>query len=261
MGQGNPAVTGGPQPLSREDRLSLAWEIAERARAVHGGKLKAVGIYGSTAREADGPYSDLEMLCVLDTRGEEYSYEWCYGPSKAEVNFYSEDVLLRKATEVDGRWPLTHGAFLTVMPLIDPGGFFVRLRQVVMERPGEQFDAAIRETLVGELYEFIGKLRNAMAARRFASLPGLALEMARYGAFIIGLANRRCFSSGVRVLEEALGMPDRPAGFDGLCRLAMSGQLSDPSAVAAACEEFWAGVQAWAAQKGYAIVESRRIPF
>lgn len=239
----------------------MAWEIAERARDAQKSTLKAVGVYGSTARGQDGPYSDLEMLCVLGTPGEEFSYEWCYGPGKAEVNFYGEDVLLRKAAQVDGRWPLTHGAFLMVRPLIDPGGFFQQLRNVVRTRPREAFAAAIRATLVGELYELVGKLRNAMGAHKFASLPELALGMAKHGAFVIGLANQRCFSSGGRVLEEALDMPDRPAGFDELCRLAMSGQLSDPTVVAAACERFWAGLEAWAVAKGHTIVEPRRVPF
>ena len=43
------------------------------------------------------------MLCVLDTSGEDYSYEWAYGPWKAEVNFYSPDVLLAQAAERDIR--------------------------------------------------------------------------------------------------------------------------------------------------------------
>ncbi|MGI6185856.1 MAG: aminoglycoside O-nucleotidyltransferase, partial [Brevibacillus sp.] len=49
----------GPMPMTREERARLAHEIAERALSVHGENIKAIGIYGSAARETDGPFSDL----------------------------------------------------------------------------------------------------------------------------------------------------------------------------------------------------------
>ena len=98
-----------PRPQSRERRLALARQIARRLAEVHGPALKAVGVYGSTARGTDGPYSDLEMWCVLRTTGEDYAHEWTTGPWKAEVDVYSADLILAEAARVDGRWPLTHG--------------------------------------------------------------------------------------------------------------------------------------------------------
>lgn len=251
----------GPAPMDRRQRLQFAREIAGRAREVYGPDLIAAGLYGSMARGEDGPYSDVEMFCVLRRPGEEFSHEWSYGPGKAEVDFYGEDVLLRRAAEVDGRWPLTHGAYYAVLPLHDPGGFFPRLRGVAAGREDSQFHAAIEGVLVGELYEFAGKLRNAMSSGSTAYLPELAVQMARYGAFLVGLHNRRLFSTGGRVLEEALTLPERPQGLDDLCQMVMSGNLSDTKLIATACERFWTGVAAWAATHGYAITDTRRIPF
>jgi kanamycin nucleotidyltransferase len=81
------------------------------------------GVYGSLARGADGPYSDIEMMCLLRTAGVERTVEWSHGPWKAEVNFLGYDVALRQAAEVDGDWPLAHGAYLNVLPLHDPERF------------------------------------------------------------------------------------------------------------------------------------------
>ena len=64
-------MSTGPQPRSRAERLALAQEIFERVLALQGDRLLAVGLYGSTARGTDGPYSDLEMLCVLNTVDED----------------------------------------------------------------------------------------------------------------------------------------------------------------------------------------------
>lgn len=246
------------QPMTREERRRLAHELADRALAAYGEQVKAIGCYGSMGRGTDGPYSDIEMFVVLRTQGDEFSHEWVAGPWKAEVDFYSEGVLLAKAAEVEGRWPLTHGSFFHVLSLYDPEGFFAQLREAAASPADEAFRRAIEGVLTGELYEFAGKWLNARAAGHRAYLAALAVETARYGAFLIGLHNRTTYSTGAKVLEESLALPDRPAGYDELARLVMTGDLTDPYG---ALERFWDGVQAWAAAHGYTIVSAERIPF
>jgi kanamycin nucleotidyltransferase len=255
------AMDVGPRAMNHAERMEISRELADHAQARYGDRILAIGLYGSVARGTDGPFSDIEMLCVLRTTGEQFSFEWSTGPWKAEVDFSSEDVVLREAAAVDGTWPLTHGAFLSILPLFDPERFFERLLDVVAGQPEEKFRAAIEETLVGELYEFVGKLRNARAAGNTAYIPELAVSMARYGAYVLGLAHRYTYSTGSRALAEALTLPDRPAGFDALCCLVMSGNLADAEAVAAACEAFWLGLTAWADLHGFRMTETRRIPF
>lgn len=246
------------KPMTREERRALAQELTDRALAVYGEKVKAVGAYGSLGRGTDAPYSDIEMFVVLGTTGEEFTYEWATGPWKAEVDFYSEEILLAKAQHVEGRWPLTHGSFFRVLPLYDPESFFDRLREAAASPTVEEFRRAICETLYGEIYEFAGKWLNARESGHTAYLPVVAVQAAQYGAYLVGLHNRQTYSTGARVLEEALALPHRPAGFDELARLVMSGDLRDPLP---ALEAFWAGVQEWAAAHGYPIVSDRRIPF
>jgi kanamycin nucleotidyltransferase len=180
-----------PQPVAREARLGLARDVAARAWALYGASLLAVGVYGSTARGTDGPYSDLEMFCVLRTWGERRTYEWVHEPWKAEVDVYSADVLLAEAARVEDDWPLTHGSFEVVLPLHDPEGFFERPRVSATSQPEERFREAIAGIVVGELYEDVAKVRNAMVAGHAAALPQLALVIATHGAYAIGLANRR----------------------------------------------------------------------
>jgi kanamycin nucleotidyltransferase len=254
-------VVADPRPQTREARLGLAAEVAGRLKEVHGVWLKAVGVYGSTARGTDGPYSDLEMWCVLRTSGEEYAHEWTHGPWKAEVDVSSADVLLAEAARVEGTWPLTHGSFQVVLPLFDPDRFFDELRREATSQPETRFREALRAVVVGELYEDIAKVRNALAAGHAAALPQEAVEIATYGAYAIGLANRRCFTSGVRKFEEALRLPDRPDGYEPLARLVMAGTLSDARIVAKACERFWQGLVTWVGRRGIALVEPRRLPF
>ncbi len=87
----------GPVKISRSERFQTCQEIAARLHEVYKEKVLAIGVYGSISRGTDGPYSDIEMFCVLKESGEkiEFSYEWSAGPWKAEVNVCSADVLLR----------------------------------------------------------------------------------------------------------------------------------------------------------------------
>jgi kanamycin nucleotidyltransferase len=239
-------MPGGPQPMERERRLELAYRIAERVQRHYRERTLAVGIYGSLARGSDGPYSDIEMHCVLQGSGIERCHEWSAGPWKAEVNVYSADVVLRWAAEVDVDWSITHGAYTQVLPVHDPTGFFPRLRDTVLSQPDEAFRRAVRDVIVGELYERIGKIRNARAMGNDACLPYLAVDLAKVGACLLGLAHRHLYGSSSRLFPESLTLPHRPDGYDRLCRMVMSGELSDATRVADTSDTFWLGIESWA---------------
>ncbi len=254
-------MKGGPRPLTPEERWALAQEMATQIRALHREDLLALGLYGSVARGQDRPYSDLEMLAVLKRAGEDRTYEWTPGPWKAEVNFQSRDTLLGQAAEVDELWPLTHGAFVFVKPLYDPEGFFPELRAVALGQPEARFREALRALIVGELYELVGKVRNAHEDRFWTALPPLAMQTAFYGAMLLGLAHRHLYTQGERVFLEALELPDPPQGYGALVKRVTSGRLDDPQGVVAAVETFWEGVEAWADARGLDWTHPGPFPF
>ncbi|HEX6970812.1 MAG TPA: kanamycin nucleotidyltransferase C-terminal domain-containing protein, partial [Limnochordia bacterium] len=226
----------GPQPQTRAERMATVHEILRRVHAAYGAQVRAVGLYGSTARGDDQAFSDIEMLCILSGAGLDFNCEWCAGPWKAEVNFRSRDVLERRVSTVESDWPLTHGKYRDMRPLYDPDDLFGHVRRLVFAPPPEAFIKAIEENVVGEQYELIGKLRNAVDAGEPAYIPTIAVELARHGACAVGLAARQTFSTAAKMLQESRGLPSRPRGFDELCERVMRGDLSDPQAVAAACE-------------------------
>jgi kanamycin nucleotidyltransferase len=241
-------MPGGPKPMERARRLELAYRIAEQVQRHYRERVLAVGIYGSLARGSDGPYSDIEMHCVLRGSGVERWHEWSTGPWKAEVDVYSADVVLRWAAEVDVDWSITHGAYTEVLPVHDPTDFFPRLRDTVLSQPDGAFGRAICDVVVGEVYERIGKIRNAREAGNDACLPYLAVDLARVGACLLGLAHRHLYGSSAHLFQESLTLPDRPDGYDELCRLVMGGELTDATRIAETCDSFWLGVESWAQQ-------------
>lgn len=255
MGESLATDQKGPRPHTHSQRLQLADEIAGQVRRHYGERVLAIGLYGSLARGTDGPYSDIEMHCVLQGVSIDTSHEWSAGPWKAEVDVYDGETVLAMAAEVEGDWPLTHGAFVYVRPVYDPAGFFARLRQAALEHGDEVFDQAMGELIVGELYEFIGKIRNAWDGGNTAALPAWTVDLARHGAFLIGLANRHLYSSSSYLLAESLTLAGRPGGYDRLCELVMSGRLGDGEEMVVVADGFWEGVEVWADGRGLKIVD------
>ncbi|GER82217.1 hypothetical protein KTAU_08550 [Thermogemmatispora aurantia] len=148
------------------------------------------------------------------------------------------EAVQEKARAVKGNWALTHSAYLQKQPVYDPEAFLARLKPLVFSGSPESFHAAIKEVLVGDIYELIGKMRNACAAQVTSYLPKCAVDLAWYLALVVGLAQRHCYTKRSLVLPEALSLPDLPQGFAPLCELVMQGDLRDYRLVVAA----WQGI-------------------
>jgi kanamycin nucleotidyltransferase len=240
----------GPQAFTQSQRRHRCEAIVTRLKKHYGEELLALGLYGSHGRGDDGPYSDIELHCLLHGEEIDTVFEWSEGAWKAEVDVYSADAFLAAAGELDEFWPITQSAFTQVVPLYDPEGLFPRARQAVFDHSAAEFDAQMREVLVGDLYEVIGKARNAIDQRRPSSLAGEAVDAARYAACLLGLAHRKLFTTGPAALPEALLLPERPAGFDEFARLVLSGDLRDARMVATHLDTLWQGMEVWAAARG-----------
>lgn len=246
----------GPQPYTHEERIQRALEIDRQLKEHFGDLLVAVGIYGSVAISRDGPYSDLEMLCIVQGKGVEDTLEWINGAPdaagkwKVEINLFSPDTFLKYAETLDENWPITHGMLLNVLPLRDPTHFFWGVQTVVLGHPAEAFEAQVRAIIVGNIYELVGKIRNAQAAGRSENLAMYMVFLARTCACLVALAHRKPYSSASAMFRESLLLDDRPAGYDVFFRLVMDEAPATPPEIFSATETLWNGVEAWAAARG-----------
>ena len=253
-------MIGGPQPLTHEQRRELVDQISAHLHAHYGAELLALGVYGSVAREEDGPFSDIEMHCILRGNGVETNYEWSAGPWKAEVDVYSWDVIQEMAARVEGDWALTQRAYTQVMPVYDPQDLFARLVDLVFSQPEQVYRTALHDLVVGEIYELIGKLRNCRVTGMHAPVTWFTTELAVRGALLVGLAERHLFHSASRMFTEVLELPGKPNGLPELCQLVIAGDLSDSEIIFPVCDAFWHGVEAWADKHGIQIAAHPTIP-
>ena len=78
---------------------------------------------------------------------------------------------------------------------------------------------------------------------------------------MVGLANRQCYTTGTRVISEAVALPDLPDGFRELGQVILTGDFRDGQQLGTACERLWQGINVWAQGHGYQFISPERIPF
>jgi kanamycin nucleotidyltransferase len=243
-------MPSGPQPVLRQIRRKRALEITNQLRDHFQDRLVALGVYGSIAHDSDGPYSDIEIHCVISGSDIDDSIEWSAGEWKAEVDILSLDVIVEQAAQVDCDWSITHGAYVYVWPIYDPSLLFHRLKETVYAHPEACFIQAMKNVIVGEIYEVVGKIRNLQNAQDWVSLPYLTLAMTLHSACLVGLANHHLFTSLAGIFRESLTLPNIPEGFPALCKLVTNGRLDQPTQITPMIDTCWEGIETWAASKG-----------
>jgi len=237
----------GPQPMDPEDRRAAVKHIVSRLDAAFGESVVAIGLYGSTARGADREYSDIEMFCIVRKPGEDRRLEWADNKGKYEIELFGEDVVQRKAAELDEVWPVTHAAFASPKPIRGEPAFFAALRRRVFDHTEGQFHDVIRAIIVGEMYEGLGKVRNSILSGTHESLPRVAMRIAIMAELMVGLASRHIYTAASLATEESMSLAPRPAGHDELCKMVMRGELNNPNQTSEVVERYWKSVIEWAA--------------
>lgn len=246
----------GPQPFSHEIRITRAQDIAQRIQRHFGKRTLAIGLYGSLARQSDGPFSDIEMHVLIEDMEGENTLEWSEGPWKAEVNLYSPQTFLEQASELESDWSITHGAYANIQPILGDSGWFAQARERVFDHSEEEIRPVLEEALIGDLYEIIGKLRNARTSGNTQSVATYAFYAARFAVCIVGLWSRHLYTSSTVLYDEAIRLPDQPQGFKPFIRRIIQGNLTDPQTVFEEADALWAGFEGWADAHGLTLYRS-----
>ncbi len=251
----------GPQPQNHAQRWQVVDRIVADLHRTFGDKLQAMALYGSLSQGTDDDYSDIELWCVLATPGVDVCEEWVYGPSKAEVDIYGADVMWARAAEVNAMWSLQQGELIRCRPLFGDRAYFEQLRARVMSPPKATFDAVIAEMVVGEFFEWMGKLRNGVARDDLMFLPVTACNFTLHMALMAALVHRHIYSTSKAILREALALPTLPAGYAELVGMVTAGTLHDKPRVAAALEATYRGIGPWLAHHNVDLTSRTQWPW
>jgi kanamycin nucleotidyltransferase len=169
------------------------------------------------------------------------------GPGKPKWTLQPDaDPFASCEMDEDGRSPRS---ICVRLAFIRPQAFFPRLKETVYSHPEETFRFRMKEVIIGDIYELVGKVRNAWAANAFSPLPGYTTYLAHLAAGLVGLSHRYLFHGSATLYEEALSLPHAPVGFKNLCQLVMSGRLTNKTEIFASVNTLWDGIELWAKEK------------
>lgn len=144
--------------LTHEERFQLAKDLCARLVAAYPEQILLGGVYGSTARGTDTPWSDLEMLFVVTDDCPALSQNVIYQTMALGYVVFRESELKRQLTTPSRGWPLLMGILDSLVVLHgDPGQIqtWLAMGQGV---PLEEFHRVLEELLPGLVVESYGRI-------------------------------------------------------------------------------------------------------
>lgn len=248
-----------PYRTSREEKWEFIDQIKDRLLAKHGDMINAIGVYGSIGQQKDGPYSDIELHVVTKDGTSFAELEIVYPPFKLEIGVTERTKWLAKSRRVDDSWAIWYGAFIHIISLYDPEGLFDTAKKTALSLSDEQINEVMREFMIWEPYETMGKIRNSYNNGDLTYLSRAAYDITWQTAKLIGLANKRYYSTRAATYIESLLMPSVPSGYQALVMKVIEGDLRNKEEIYLLCEGLWTGLNEWYSKLGIDYV-SKELP-
>lgn len=200
--------------MDHEQRVRLAQELCARTATAFPGDLLLAGLYGSTARGTDTPWSDLELLFVVRDGGRPRSRELLCQGIAVTVTALPRRKLERTLTHPCRQWPFWMG-ILSVLEVLhgDPAqpAAWLQMGQAV---PPHAFRQALERELPGLVVESYGRILSCQARGNRDDIACAVLEVLFEMRDALCLLNRRWVTHDYfQGLLETFGFPRLPAGY------------------------------------------------
>lgn len=239
--------------ITHEERVRLAQELCNEIKESLGDDLSVFLIYASVAKNADGPYSDLEMMAVISDSYEEYCSEFMRDGIRCEVDFIPISLAIKYAGCIDDEWPINADQWHRFQTIYVKEGedCILRIREAA-ERSLEQKEKFNHEIIMAMLvgYEEIGKIKNARSREgnsdMVSGLSGFAMTVLRLSGFV----NHHFFQSQRNAWVESKTLPNLPKDYVRLIGIVQGEVVSPIEARYNAALELWENVQKWAKGQG-----------
>jgi len=238
--------------MTPAERLEIAEHLCRLIVRARGEAVLGVSIYGSTARGADGPRSDLEMKVLL-ADGDAHDVEYVHVSGlKVELNYQPFDDYVDSVLRVTPDWPLCAAEHRGRRVLFERDGAFAAAEAAAGTPDDGDFAAAQVEVVAQELFEEMGKLRSAHDRGDADAVRAAAHHLAWTAAMWLALENRTPFRTGGTVWAEAAAFAILPDGWATDHRVLAGLDWASADDVRAAAERVWGGIEAIAEARGIA---------
>lgn len=198
--------------MEHPERITLAETLTRRMADTH--PLLIGGVYGSTAREEDTPWSDLELWFVVEDGCAAAGKHILYKNTAVGWRVYQVSELLQILAHPDARWPF-HMGVLDVLHVLhgDPARVKKWLKYG-METPGERFTNYLADRLPELVVESHGRVHASARRGDFATARYGVIEVLFEMRTALCLLNRRWVTRDYDAgLLQVCDFPKLPAGY------------------------------------------------
>ncbi len=200
--------------LTHQERTQLAYDLSDRMVAAY--PIVLAGVYGSTARGTDTPWSDLEMWFVVQDDCSAQGQHFLYRGISAGYRVYRkrdlEDILSRPSW----RWPFHMGVLSALQVLHgNPGQLraWIAIGQTV---PPAKFRAFLEAQLPEMVFESYGRIHSCTVRSDLGSISYAVNEVLFEMQAALCLLNRRWvtldYLAGLRQTFDFKLLPENFAG-------------------------------------------------
>ena len=203
--------------MNHKEREQLAREICARLVAAHPDEIVLGGVYGSTARGTDTPWSDLEMLFVVcdgsEVAGKSFIYRSIAVGYQAIAQRKIEELLTHPSLE----WPFWMG-MLSVLEVLygdrEQLQTWLRLGRSV---PSERFRDTLEASLPGLVVESYGRILSCRERHNARDIGCAVIEVLFEMREALCLLNQRWVTHDYyQGLVDAFRFPKLPKGYRSL---------------------------------------------
>lgn len=238
--------------FTHEERLSTGRQISKCVLDKYGDNVLAVFVSGSTAKQLDRPYSDLEMIVVVRDGATIPSKYYVHRGLVVEVDYRQESDFLTAARVLTRNWPMEADQYRNRIVLFERENWTTRLNQAVADNESADASEVLRLAAV-ELTEDLCVLLNARITGDVVGIRSRGRDIAGDAARLVVLLNRRYVTTTSWYWKQAFECPWKPKDFEKLVRVSAGFTPATPEEVAEAAERLYSEVIEVARLRGVAI--------
>lgn len=244
--------------MDHDTRAALALSLAMRLAETYPGEILVVGVYGSTARGTDTPWSDVDMYAVVRDGCAARSRGFIVDGIAVGIDVQHQTELETLLREPALAWPFRMGVLHVLRVLAGDPGLVEVWMAMGHAVPRERFRRAVSEAMGEQVLESYGRVHSCALRGNENDIWIAALEVINEIATILCLLNQRWVTHDYYDgIVETFDFPLLPNGYREI--IPALWHARGTTTIVPLTERLYTAFRRLLAREGIAVPEYRRV--
>jgi predicted nucleotidyltransferase len=198
--------------MNHSQRLKLADKIGKEIIQKYGkSNILSVGFYGSTARNEDNEFSDLELIII--TKNKEFMEHYIHKDMTVTIYGISFKHAIRMIREVDEQWSLKSSFLIYQKVIFGDRRIISRFKEKIKSVKKVDLRKAANEQIIF-MHENLNKIKSAAKLKSRGKMLFALLFYTIQANLLVGLLNKHIFKrQGFDALREIKNLKILPKDY------------------------------------------------